>query len=328
MAEPLRIVFMGTPDLAASVLRRVLEWEEGEVIAAYCQPDRPAGRGLELKAPPVKTLALEHGIPVFQPLHFKSDIDVMLLESLAPDYLLVAAYGLILPQKVLDIPSRMALNVHTSLLPKYRGAAPIQRAVMNGDAETGVSIMAMDAGLDTGPVVLQETLPIAASDTAGIMHDKLAELGGELLIRALEGLEEGRLQSSPQNEAEASYAAKLGKNDGAIDFSQDASRIDAIVRGVSPWPGAFANLVRDGEKPLRVAFVAGSPLNAPAADTRPDTPTGTILGLTDGSTAVRCASGVYGITTLKPAGKAAMDAAAFANGYLRGHENARFCLPE
>lgn len=325
MADPLRLVFMGTPDLAAAVLRHVLEWEEGEVIAAYCQPDRPAGRGLELKAPPVKNLAIERGIPVFQPLNFKSDIDVMLLESLAPDYLLVAAYGLILPHTVLDIPTRAALNVHTSLLPKYRGAAPIQRAVMNGDAVTGVSIMRMDAGLDTGPVLLQETLPITARDTAGTMHDKLAECGGALLIRALEGLEEGALRAVPQDEAGACYAAKLGKNDGALDFSMDVSRIDAIARGVSPWPGAFATLVRDGEKPLRVAFVAGAPMDGASGT---DQVPGTVLGLINGRIAVCCGSGVYGVETLKPAGKGAMDAAAFANGYLRGRENARFCLPE
>lgn len=319
--RPLTLIFMGTPDLAATVLRQVLTWPGGRVIAAYAQPDSPAGRGMELKAPPVKTLALKMGIPVFQPVNFKSDAAVQELAALAPDYLLVAAYGLILPRRVLDIPRRMALNVHTSLLPRYRGAAPIQRAVMNGDTETGVSIMAMEKGLDTGPVLLQRNVPIGPCDTAGTMHDTLAQLGGHLLIEALEGLEAGTLTPAPQDEAGASYAAKLEKAEGGIDFAWAARAIDARIRGVTPWPGAFAVLERPGEPTLRVGLVCGKPLPDAAA---PGSGPGDILGLDRGYLTVRCGDGVFGLDTLKPAGKGAMDAASFANGYLKGRASARF----
>jgi methionyl-tRNA formyltransferase len=321
---------MGTPDLAASVLRQVAAWPGGRIVAVYSQPDRPAGRGLELKAPPVKTLALEQGIPVFQPPHFKADADVDALRALLPDYLLVAAYGLILPQRVLDIPRCLALNVHPSLLPRHRGAAPIQRAVMNGDAETGVSIMAMDAGLDTGPVLLRRSVPIGPRDTAGSMGDTLAELGGRLLVEALAGLAAGRLTAVPQDERGASRAAKLEKADGAVDFARPARVIDARIRGLTPWPGAFAFLERDGEKPVRVGLADGAPLpeaakavDGPAAR-ETDGPAGETMGLIRGRLAVRCADGVFGLSSLKPAGKAAMDAASFVNGYLRGGKRTRF----
>jgi methionyl-tRNA formyltransferase len=317
---------MGTPDLAASVLRQAAAWPGGRIVAAYSQPDRPAGRGLELKAPPVKTLALERGIPVFQPSHFKTDADVDALRALLPDYLLVAAYGLILPQRVLDIPRCLALNVHPSLLPRHRGAAPIQRAVMNGDAETGVSIMAMDAGLDTGPVLLRRSVPIGPRDTAGSMRDTLAELGGRLLVEALAGLAAGRRTAVSQDERGASRAAKLEKADGAVDFAWPARVIDARIRGLTPWPGAFAFLERDGEKPLRVGLADGAPLPDAARDAAraADGPAGETMGLIRGRLAVRCADGVFGLSSLKPAGKAAMDAASFVNGYLRGGKRARF----
>lgn len=317
--RPLRLVFMGTPDLAAEVFRHVLAWtadgSRATVVAAYSQPDRPAGRGLAVKAPPVKAVALEHGIPVHQPLNFKADAEVEALRALSPDYLLVAAYGLILPQRVLDIPRKVALNVHTSLLPRYRGAAPIQRAVMNGDARTGVSIMAMDAGLDTGPVILQRAAPIGPSDTAGTMHDALAKLGGALLVEALEGLEAGTLSPHPQDSGGATYAAKLEKADGAVDFSRGLLAVDALIRGVTPRPGAFAVLEREGEKPVRTVLASGSPL---PGDVPAGSHPGDILGLSGGKLAVCCADGLYGAISLKPAGKSEMDAAAFANGYLRG----------
>lgn len=318
--DPVKIVFMGTPDLAAAVLEILLDWEGCRVAAAYCQPDRPAGRGMALNAPPVKVLAQERGVPVYQPRNFKNAEDVAFLRSLAPDYLAVAAYGLILPQSVLDVPARMALNVHTSLLPKYRGAAPIQRAIMNGDTETGVTVMRMERGLDTGPAILQETVPIRFTDTASDLQDRLARIGGKSLVKAIQGLEARILTPMPQDDAKATYAAKLGKVDGALDFSRNGKVLYDTMRGVTPWPGAFSILEREGEPGLQVNFISGS-FKAGVAHGKP----GEILpALVDGKLAVSCADGVYLVATLKPAGKKSMNAEAFMNGYLKGRPASLF----
>lgn len=314
---------MGTPDLAATILEALLGWEGCRVIAAYCQPDRPAGRGMALQSPPVKTLALARGIPVRQPVNFIDAAEVAALRDLAPDYLAVAAYGLILPPSVLDIPSRMPLNVHTSLLPRYRGAAPIQRALMNGEEETGVSVMRMEKGLDTGPVILQERVPVRFSDTAADLRARLAEVGGKTLVDAIRGLEEGRLTPEPQDEKHATYAPKLSKRDGVLDFSRTGKAIYDTMRAVTPWPGAFAILQRAGEAALPVTFVAGS--------FRPGVPHGKAGGispsLVDGKLAVFCADGVYLVAAVKPAGKKIMDAGAFMNGYLTGRVSPLFAPP-
>ncbi|CAK7000774.1 MAG: Methionyl-tRNA formyltransferase [Desulfovibrio sp.] len=332
-AEPLKIVFMGTPDLAATVLETLLHWDGCRVIAAYCQPDRPAGRGMALKVPPVKVLAQSHGIPVYQPLNFKNAADVAFLHSLLPEYLAVAAYGLILPQSVLDIPARMPLNVHTSLLPKYRGAAPIQRVIMNGEGETGVTIMRMEKGLDTGPIILQEGVPIRFEDTASDLHDRLAQVGGKLLVKAIQGLEAQKLTPTPQDHENATYAAKLEKHEGALNFSRNGRDIYNVMRGVTPWPGAFAVLKREGEADLQVNFLAGNFLvensltGISIADVPPAKPGAILPNLIEGGLAVSCADGVYRITMLKPAGKKAMDAAAFMNGYLKGRPSPFFAAP-
>ncbi len=317
-AGTLNLVFMGTPDLAATVLRKVLEWPGGRVVAAYTQPDRPAGRGMALKASPVKELALSCGIPVFQPESLRGAAEQEALGALAPDYLLVAAYGLILPPAVLALPRRFPLNVHTSLLPRYRGAAPIQRAVMNGDTESGVSIMVMEKGLDSGPVVLQQRVPIGPDMTAGALHDQLADVGGDLLTAALEGLENGSLTPRAQDAEHADYAAKLSKADGAIDFSLPVERVHALVRGLTPWPGAHAFLARSGEKLLRVGLEGGKPFAPDRFAGKLTEAPGAVLGLVDGLVAIRCADGIYGVAMLKPAGRGRMDAAGFANGYLQG----------
>jgi len=328
-AEPLRLVFMGTPDLAAAVFDHVLAWEGGRVVAVYSQPDRPAGRGMTLKAPPVKELALLREIPVLQPLNFKNDTDVAVLRAFRPDYLLVAAYGLILPQRVLDIPTRMPLNVHTSLLPLYRGAAPIQRAIIDGNTETGVTIMQMEAGLDTGPVILQERVSIGSRDTAEDLHDTLAEMGGKLLVAALKGLERGEVRCVPQDNAAATYAAKLGKADGYLDFSRPGAEIDARRRGVTPWPGAFASFTWDGGEPLDVKIPEGKPYTGPLPVEVEKLPLGSVLPkMVDNALAVVCGNGVYLITALRPAGRKLMDAAAFMNGYRKGRNSASFALPQ
>lgn len=239
---PLRIVFAGTPDFAAASLQAVLDNKDQnqyEVIAVYTQPDRPAGRGQKLVASPVKQLALEHGINVYQPLNFKTEEDRQILADLNADIMIVAAYGLILPKAVLDTPKLGCINVHASLLPRWRGAAPIHRAVIAGDTITGITIMQMDVGLDTGDMLLKHECDIKPEDTSGSLHDRLAVIGGEALIEALEGIRKGELEGEPQNEDLTCYAEKLTKQEGSVNWIDDALTISRRIRGLLPWPGAY-----------------------------------------------------------------------------------------
>ena len=240
--SPLRIIFAGTPDFAAASLQALIDHQEQnhyELVAVYSQPDRPAGRGQKLVASPVKQLAVEQGIPVYQPLNFKAEEDRQVLADLNADIMIVAAYGLILPKAVLDTPKLGCINVHASLLPRWRGAAPIHRAVIAGDTITGITIMQMDVGLDTGDMLLKKECDIKPEDTSGTLHDRLAVLGGEALIEALELLRKGALQGTPQNGDITSYAEKLTKQEGQIDWTQDALTISRKIRGLTPWPGAY-----------------------------------------------------------------------------------------
>ncbi|EAR07455.1 methionyl-tRNA formyltransferase [Reinekea blandensis] len=234
----LNIVFAGTPDFAAEHLRALLN-SHHNVIAVYSQPDRPAGRGRKLTASPVKALALEHDIPVYQPLNFKDEASVDELKSLNADLMVVVAYGLILPQVVLDSPRLGCVNVHASLLPRWRGAAPIHRALLAGDDRTGVTIMQMDAGLDTGDMLVTADCAIEADDTSQTLHDRLIEIGGPALITALDQLENGSAQPVVQDDEFACYARKLEKSEGMIDWQTSATDIDRQIRGLTPWPGAF-----------------------------------------------------------------------------------------
>ena len=319
----LKLVFMGTPDFSAVILDQVLAWPGGEMLAVYTQPDRPAGRGKRLQASPVKELAARHGLEVRQPLNFKNPDDIAALKELKPDFLLVAAYGLILPQAVLDIPRIAPVNVHASLLPKYRGAAPIQRAVMNGDTETGIAIMRMDAGLDTGPVYAMRSLPIGPDDTAGDIHDALACLGAELLLESLPGIAAKTLAAAPQNDAAATYAPKLCKEDGRIDFAKTVREVHNQVRGVSPWPGAWCEFKREGENAdelIRVRICPGKPASPQYNAEHAAAPPGTVLGVLDDSLAVQCADGAYLIPEVCPANSKTMGALDFACGYLNQAE--------
>lgn len=304
---------MGTPAFAATILEHALAWPGGRVVGVYAQPDRPCGRGLECKPPDTKVLALAHGLPVFQPLHFKAPEARAELAALAPDLLLVAAYGLILPQAVLSIPRLGAVNVHGSLLPRYRGAAPIQRAIMDGEAVTGVSIMQMDAGMDTGDVLLTRELPIAPDDTAASLHDALADLGGAALVEALGLIAAGQATRTPQDPARATYAPKLRKDEGCIDWNRPAAEIHNRIRGVCPWPGAYFFWQAPGRaKPLRLALAPGRP-----GGPKPlDAPAGTILGESDGMLAIACADRVYLTPSVTPEGRKKMGAAGFVCGYL------------
>jgi methionyl-tRNA formyltransferase len=236
----LRLVFAGTPDFAATALKSLLQTDH-DLVAVYSQPDRPAGRGRKLTPSPVKQVALDAGIPVYQPETLKTAEAQETLRALNADVMVVAAYGLILPAAVLSIPRYGCLNIHASLLPLWRGAAPIQRAIAAGDRETGITIMQMDAGLDTGDMLLKTATPIEESDTGGSLHDRLATMGGQAIVDALKSLEAGTLTAEPQNSKKACYAHKLTKEEGHIDWTEDASSINRTIRAFNPWPGTFTD---------------------------------------------------------------------------------------
>jgi methionyl-tRNA formyltransferase len=238
----LRIIFMGTADLSCDSLRALMESPGCQVVAVVTQPDRPKGRDLKLQPSPVKVLALQANLPVLQPERARDEAFLGSLRDLCPDLIAVAAYGQILPQSLLDLPRFGCLNVHTSLLPKYRGAAPIQWAILNGDAETGVTIMKMDAGLDTGDILAQAKTPIHPEDNSETLHDRLARLGAELLVKTIPEYVAGRILSQAQPAEGVSRASKIKKQDGHIDWTQPALTIWNRVRGLMPWPGAFSYL--------------------------------------------------------------------------------------
>ncbi|EKO3985990.1 methionyl-tRNA formyltransferase [Vibrio fluvialis] len=257
MSQSLRIVFAGTPDFAARHLAALLS-SEHEVIAVYTQPDRPAGRGKKLTASPVKNLALEHNIPVYQPENFKSDEAKQELAALNADIMVVVAYGLLLPKAVLDTPKLGCINVHGSILPRWRGAAPIQRSIWAGDSETGVTIMQMDVGLDTGDMLKIATLPIEASDTSGSMYDKLAELGPQALVECLSDIAQGTAVAVKQDDVLANYAQKLSKEEAKIDWTLSAQAIERCVRAFNPWPMSHFAVADNQIKVWQARVEAGS----------------------------------------------------------------------
>lgn len=248
MSKPLRIVFAGTPDFAAFHLAALLS-SEHEIIAAYTQPDRPAGRGKKLAESPVKRMATDHNIPVFQPQNFKSDQAIQELADLNADIMVVVAYGLLLPQTVLDTPRLGCINVHGSILPRWRGAAPIQRSIWAGDKETGVTIMQMDIGLDTGDMLKIATTPIDSQDTSASMYEKLAGLGPQALINCLADISQGEVIAQQQNNELANYAQKLSKEEAKINWSDTAEHIERCVRAFNPWPISHFFIA---DKPIKV----------------------------------------------------------------------------
>jgi len=241
MKKSLRLVFMGTPDFAVPILMALIEGPD-EVVAVVCQPDKPVGRGKKLRPPPVKILAEENNIQLFQPDSIRSDYFFDLIKELNPDLIVVAAYGKILPSSLLRLPPKGTINVHGSLLPKYRGAAPIQWAVINGETETGVTIMQMDEGMDTGDILLSAPLSIGENDTSGDVFIKMADLGGKTLMRALELLRKDNLKPIKQDDAKAIEAPMLKKEQGHIDWSRSANELHSFIRGLDPWPTAYSFL--------------------------------------------------------------------------------------
>jgi len=238
----LRIIFMGTAELSCASLEMLVRNPQFHIAGVVTQPDRPKGRELKPRPSPVKSLALKLGLPVLQPARARDEKFIAELRGLKPDLIVVVAYGQILPQTILDLPRFGCLNVHTSLLPKYRGAAPIQWAIANGDSETGVTIMRMDAGLDTGPIISQRATAILAADDSVALHDRLARLGAELLMQTLPDFVDGRIQPQPQPAEGTSHAAKIKKSDGHVDWNQPAQTIWNRLRAFTPWPGAFTFL--------------------------------------------------------------------------------------
>lgn len=302
MTNPLNIVYAGTPDFAAVALQALID-SPHNIVAVYTQPDRPAGRGRKLKASPVKTLALEHDIPVYQPESLKGAEEQQQLVELKPDVMVVAAYGLLLPEAVLTIPPMGCLNIHASLLPRWRGAAPIQRAILAGDAETGITIMQMDVGLDTGDMLYKLTTPIEPGDTAQTLHDRLAELGARAIVGALEGLQAGSLNPEKQNDAQANYAKKLHKSEAAIDWQQPAAQIARQVAAFNPWP--VAQTAWQGEI-LRL-------WEAQVADTGSSAAPGSVIHADKHGIDIACGDGVLRVTKLQRPGGKPLSAANFLN---------------
>lgn len=303
----MRIAYAGTPEFAVPALVALLD-SPHRVVGVLTQPDRPKGRGRQVAPSPVKQVALDRGIPVSQPRTLKDESLRADLVGWRPDALVVVAYGLILPQAVLDLPRLGCLNIHASLLPRWRGAAPIQRAVLAGDRETGVTIMRMNAGLDTGPILLQETVPLTATDTAGYLHKSLSERGARLLLEALAGLEGGALQPLPQSAQGVTYAAKIDKSEAAIDWTRSAAEIDRQVRAFNVWP--IAETQWEGEQ-LRI-HAASVALEGPAAA---NAAPGTIAVTDDGDAIVACGTGALRLLEVQRPGKRAVPARDWAHTF-------------
>jgi len=313
----MKIIYAGTPEFAAVALE-ALYAAGHDITLVLTQPDRPAGRGMQLQASPVKQCALAHGTPVAQPVSLRLDGKYPevareaheLLRTTPHDLMIVAAYGLILPRSVLDIPRLGCINIHGSLLPRWRGAAPIHRAIEAGDSETGITIMQMEEGLDTGPMLLIESLPIAADDTTASLHDKLAALGGKMIVEAVRKLERGELPATPQPDEGANYAAKVGKEEAALDFTQPAAVLARKIRAFNPFPGASAQFATpSGDVTVKLwqaqalaektAVAPGSILVANAHD----------------GVKVACGDGVLHVTELQKPGGKRLSAGEFLKGF-------------
>jgi methionyl-tRNA formyltransferase len=287
----MRIVFAGTPEFAAQHLQALLDAKR-QVVAVYTQPDRPAGRGQKLMPSPVKQLALQHDIPVYQPQTLRDPAAQTELADLQADLMVVVAYGLILPQAVLDLPRLGCINSHASLLPRWRGAAPIQRAIEAGDCESGVTVMQMEAGLDTGPMLLKVSTPITDEDTGGTLHDRLAELGSQAVVEAVTALETGSLVGEVQDDSLATYAHKLNKDEARIDWKRPAVELERLVRAFNPWPTCHSSL--DGA-PVKIHAALASP--------RQGTP-GQIIEASKDGLQVACGEGSLTLTRVQlPGGK-------------------------
>jgi methionyl-tRNA formyltransferase len=300
----MKVVFMGTPDFAVPTLQAIYEAGH-ELAAVVTQPDKPKGRGNRLQFPPVKEQALQYGVPVYQPKRVREESFISILKELKPEVIVVVAFGQILPKEILDLPKYGCINVHASLLPRLRGAAPIQWAIINGEEKTGVTTMWMDEGLDTGDMLFTAETPISSEDTGGELHDRLSELGGPLLIKTLSALETGTYERIPQGEAVGDYAKILTKSLGELDFYEPAVKLERLIRGLNPWPSAYTHL--DG-KTLKIWKAA---VGTKEGKGQP----GCILEVKKDSIVVQTKEGVLELLAVQLEGKKRMSTEAFLRGY-------------
>jgi methionyl-tRNA formyltransferase len=304
---PLRIVFFGSAELARASLRALLGSNQFEVVAVVTQPDRPKGRHLKLQAPPVKEIAVEAGLALLQPERARDPAFVSKVAALAPELIVVVAYGQLLPQSILTLPKLGCVNVHASLLPKYRGAAPIQWAIANDEPQTGVTIMKMDAGLDTGDILAQKATPIAPGETSAELHERLALLGAGLLVGTLPAFREGAIRPRPQDNAAAMYARKINREDGRIDWSQTAAAVRNRIRAFTPWPGAFVDLtIRGKARRVKLQRATVEPIQGAP---------GQVLQADRHGLVIACGSGALRIEQLQIEGGHELTAAEFLTGH-------------
>lgn len=299
----MRVVFMGTPDFAVGTLEALVR-SEHEVAGVVTQPDKPKGRGKAMQFPPVKEVAIKEDIPVYQPRRVRDPEFIKILEEISPDVIVVVAFGQIIPQEIIDLPKYGCINVHGSLLPKYRGAAPIQWAVINGEKESGVTTMQMDAGLDTGDMLLKTVVPLEKDETGGSLFEKLSKVGAELLIETLKALEENSVIPEKQGESPTPYAKMLTKEMGSIDWTKDATALEQLIRGLNPWPSAYTYL---NGKTLKIWLVK-------VEDTDTKSAPGTVVEVTKKEVKVQTGKGLLSLKEVQLEGKKRMEIDAFLRG--------------
>lgn len=300
----MRVIFMGTPDFAVKTLEKIIKAGH-EVVLVVTQPDKPKGRGKMMQFPPVKECALAHGVEVFQPARIREQECIEVLRTYHPDIIVVAAFGQILPKEILDMPQYGCINVHASLLPKYRGAAPIQWAVINGDEKSGVTIMRMDVGLDNGDMIAKEEVVLAADETGGSLFDRLAETGAALCVKTMSQIEEGNVTYTPQREDEATHVSMIHKELGRIDWTQSAEVIERLIRGLNPWPSAYTILNGKTFKIWNASILAEVGENEP----------GTVIKVSRKEMWVQTGAGVLALKEVQLEGKKRMETDAFLRGY-------------
>lgn len=301
----MRVVFMGTPDFSVPTLQKLID-EKHEVVAVVTQPDKPKGRGKAVQFTPVKELAVQYDIPVLQPKRIKQNEEFYAqMKELNPDVMVVIAFGQILPKEILDLPKYGCVNVHASLLPKYRGSAPIQWVILDGEKETGITTMMMDVGIDTGDMLLKKVVPLEEKETGGSLHDKLSAIGGDLLIETLKQLEDGSITRIPQGNAETNYAKMLTKDMGKIDFNRPAIQLERLIRGLNPWPSAYTSMHGKTLKIWDANVVEGN------KDAKP----GEIIAVSKTSFTIMTGEKALEIMEMQLEGKKRMTTEAFLRGY-------------